>query len=342
MIPRPTPARPRPARGAPALLLALSLALAHAPRGALAQPAAGPQAQEAAREARERFQRGVELYKEGDFRAALLEFRHAHRLSPNYIVLFNIGQAHYELRDYAGAKAAFESFLKEGGAAVSPERRRQVEAELARLASRVAFIEVKTNAEGAEVSVDDVPAAKTPLSGPLVVSAGRRKLTLTKAPAPPVTRYVDVAGGVHETVELALPTAPAPALAAPERRDAIDARPAPEPLPSYAPVWVGVAATGALGMGTLAAGLFSLSAQDRLDRRLDRAPADEAGVEELRDEVRRWSLATDIAGGATALAAGITLYLYVNRRSERARQLGAAPAAGLAWGPRGLTLSGHF
>jgi tetratricopeptide (TPR) repeat protein len=108
--------RSKPARGRPwgrdVALLCASLVLAHAPRGALAQSApqgGAPQTAEAAREARERFQRGVELYKEGDYRAALLEFRHAYRLSPNPVVLFNIAQSHYELRDYAGAKTAFET-----------------------------------------------------------------------------------------------------------------------------------------------------------------------------------------------------------------------------------------
>jgi hypothetical protein len=207
---------------------------------------------------------------------------------------------------------------------------------------------VKTNVEGAELSVDDVPVAKTPVVGPLVVGAGRRKLTLTKAPAAPVTRYVDVTGGVHESVELSLPTATAstapPSLAStarPARKRALAPETQPAPT-SYAPVWAGVAVTGALTAGALTAGAFALSSQSRLEARLDRAPTDEAGVSGQRDEVRRWSLVTDLAAGAAVLSGGVTVYLYVSRRGERSRQGSVAPPARVGWGPRGLTLSGYF
>jgi hypothetical protein len=321
-----------------AALLAVTLTLAHPPPPARAQGEA-----EAAREARDRFQRGVEFYKEGDFRAALLEFRRAYDVAPNYVVLFNIGQSHYELQDYVGAKAAFEIYLREGGASVPPDRRRQVEAELARLASRIAYVEVKTNVEGADVLVDDVPAAKTPLRAPLAVSAGRRKLTLVKAPSPPVTKYVDVASGVREVVELVAVDAAASASPRP-------ARPSPDPAaarpegaaPSYAPVWVGLAATGVLAAGAAGAGVLTLTSRSRLDERLDRAPTDEASVGSLRDDVRRWSLVTDVTAGAAVVAGGVTLYLFLSRRADRPQQGHAAPATGLAVGPRGLTLSGRF
>jgi hypothetical protein len=332
---RPRHARPRRARGA--ALLAATLALAHAPPAARAQqPAPAPPGADGAREARERFQRGVELYKEGDFRAALVEFRRAYEIAPNFVVLFNIGQANYELQDYAGAKGSFEAYLREGGAAVPADRRRAVEAELARLASRVAHLDVRANVEGAEVLVDDVPAGKTPLPGPLVVSAGRRKVTVVKAPAPAVTRYVDVAGGLRERVEvdLSAPRAEAPAPPRP-------AEPPPPPPVSNAPVWVGLATTGVLAGGAAAAGVLTLGAQRRLDDRLDRAPTDAEGVGGFRDDVRRLSLATDVAAGAAAVAGGVTLYLFLSRRGGRARQ-GRSPAAGFALAPRGLAFGGHF
>ena len=43
-------------------------------------------------EARERFQRGVDLYKEGSFDAALAEFNKAYELAPNFRVLYNMAQ----------------------------------------------------------------------------------------------------------------------------------------------------------------------------------------------------------------------------------------------------------
>ena len=53
------------------------------------------------KEARAHFERGVEYYTEGDFRAALVELTRAYALQPTYKMLYNLGQVAFELRDYA-------------------------------------------------------------------------------------------------------------------------------------------------------------------------------------------------------------------------------------------------
>jgi hypothetical protein len=322
-------------RGAITTLLAAMLTLGPNVRAARAQ-----NTNEANREARERFQRGVELYKEADFRAALLEFRRAYGLAPNYVVLFNLGQANYELQDYAAAKLAFEAYLREGGTAVPADRRRQVEAELTRLATRVATLTLRTNVAGAEVLVDDVLVARTPLHAPLVVSAGRRKLTVMLASAPPTTRYVDVAGGVHEVVDLPITKSE------PDRESAARG---PRPVvkatsteTSHAPLWIGLVTTGVLAAGASAAGLLALNTQQRLEDKLERAPTDETHVSGLRDEVRRWSLVTDVTAGAAVVAGGVTLYLALRSPGPSPSQGRAPLPLHLALGPRGVTLRGQF
>ena len=59
-------------------------------------------------EASKRFRRGVKLYNDGDFVAALIEFKRAYELEPNYRVLYNLGQTSRELKDYAAALRAYE------------------------------------------------------------------------------------------------------------------------------------------------------------------------------------------------------------------------------------------
>ena len=54
-------------------------------------------------EASQRFRSGVRFYKDHDFAAALVEFKQAYDLVPNYIVLYNLGQTARELKDYAAA-----------------------------------------------------------------------------------------------------------------------------------------------------------------------------------------------------------------------------------------------
>lgn len=126
-------------------------------------------------DARNHFTRAVELFKEGDFRAALIEFQRAYDASPNYKVLYNLGQTNLELQDYAGALRAFRGYLDGGGREIAPARRTQVEGDLKRLESRVARVDVVVNVEGADVTIDDVSVGKSPLSAPVLVSAGRRK-----------------------------------------------------------------------------------------------------------------------------------------------------------------------
>ena len=131
-------------------------------------------------EARSRFGRGVELFKENDYRAALIEFKRAYELAPNYKVLYNLGQTSLELQDYASALKTFEQYLREGGKDVPSKRKAEVEAELGKLRTRVAKITVEVNVEGAEVSIDDIVVGRTPLTEPLTVSAGRRKISVSK------------------------------------------------------------------------------------------------------------------------------------------------------------------
>jgi len=45
-------------------------------------------------ETRAHHRRGIELYDDGDFRLALVEFEPAYAISKNYKILFNIGQVH--------------------------------------------------------------------------------------------------------------------------------------------------------------------------------------------------------------------------------------------------------
>ncbi len=80
-------------------------------------------------DARSHFTRAVELFKEGDFRAALIEFQRAYDASPNYKVLYNLGQTNLELQDYAGALRAFRGYLDGGGRDIPAARRTQVEAD---------------------------------------------------------------------------------------------------------------------------------------------------------------------------------------------------------------------
>jgi len=153
------------------------------------------------KEARAHFDRGVEYYTEGDFRAALVELTRAYALHPTYKMLYNLGQVAFELRDYAGAEQYYRAYLTEGGDEIPAERTSAVKEELSRLRGRVASLRLQTSLRGAEVRVDDKVIAH-PESAAVRVSAGQRRVVAEKSGYAPVSRVVDVTGGDELNVRL--------------------------------------------------------------------------------------------------------------------------------------------
>ena len=114
------------------LALAILVATAHA------DPQESP-----TRQAGEHFDRGVAMYGEADYRAALVEFRKAYEIAPNAAVLYNLGQTYYQLQNYAAALTAFERYLADSGE--SPSHEAEVKGAIKTLKSRVGKLLVATN-----------------------------------------------------------------------------------------------------------------------------------------------------------------------------------------------------
>ena len=130
-----------------AALLGAALA---SPRPALAAPPASPSGQ-----ADQHFRSGVQLFKESDFAAALVEFQRAYDIDPKYQVLYNIAESHYQLQDYASALQTYQRYLDEGGPKIAFKRRKGVEGEIVTLSRRVATLTITTGEPGASVTIDD-------------------------------------------------------------------------------------------------------------------------------------------------------------------------------------------
>ncbi len=313
-------------------------------------------------EGRTRFQHGVELYKEGDFRAAIIEFKRAYDAAPNYKILYNLAQTELEVQDYAAALAAFRRYLEEGAREIPRDRKAQVEAEIRKLERRVARVTVRSSVEGAEVLVDDVVVGRTPLAGPLVVSAGRRKITVARE-GQQRTRTLDVAGGDQAAVDLDLPRkevppvvpAPPPAV---EKPAAPPAAPQPvDPPKREAPrsntgVYIGLGATAALTVGAVVTGLMALSARSDFTTRLQTQPGARSDIEDARSRTATLALATDILAGAAIASAVVTIVLVgsggSSEKSAANRGIGLAlspapgDAPGGATGGATLRVNGRF
>jgi tetratricopeptide (TPR) repeat protein len=315
----------------PAALVALLVVASGGHAQAEPDPSKGP----ALNEAREHARQGAALYHKSDFAAALVEFKRAYALSPNYRVLYNVGQTLAELQDYVAAQVAFERYLSEGGAKIPRERRAAVEAEVAKLAARVATVQVQVNVDGAEILVDGVLVGRSPLAEPLRLNAGVRTIAASKPPLASATRAVELAGRDQATIvlELTLPARPSLALSPSSQLSASTAHPEAAPK---AP-WVGIALTGAFAAGAVVTGLFTLDARRDFRRELGRLPSSDGDLDRTRTRMHGLAISTDVLAVAALATAAISAYPFVFRR---------ASADTTAWsvqlGPTGAAFGARF
>jgi hypothetical protein len=308
-------------------------------------------------EAQQRFQRALDLYEEGNLDAARTELQRAYDLAPNFKILFNLGQVAFELHDYPAALAAFEKYLTDGGAKVPDARRVQVEADVEKLKARVARVELTADVAKADVFVDDVHMGSTPLGRSLVVSAGRRKITVAKSGYLAVTRWVDLAGGDTSQVNIELteaaPSRPAPPLAPVAPAGATTSAPAalvpdavrapgsdsPDRSRGHGALWAGWALAGSLAVAAGVTGTLAYASSRDLGEERNRQGASRPDLDRKSGEVRDLALATDILGGAALATTGITLVLTLSRGAPAAPE-----TASLRIVPsfREVRLSGQF
>lgn len=250
-----------------------------------------------------RFRRGVQFYEAGDHRAALIEFQRAYEIAPNYRVLFNLGQASFQLHDYAEARLAFERYLQEGGAEVSEERRAEVGRELDTLRQYVSSLTIAVNVEGAQISVDNQFVGTSPLDTPLTLSAGRREVSVSLEGYAPIDRVVDLAGGEDASLDLSLVSITSVSVVVPSRLSA--------------GFWASLVGTSVVALSAVTTGILTVQANSDLDSDLQRFPVTEGEIQASRQRVERLALSTDILIGTLALGAVTTLLLGIFGRTSQ-------------------------
>ncbi len=294
--------------------------------------------------ARAAFQRGVEFFHEGNFQAALAEFQKANLNGPSYRILYNIAQAQYELHDYVAALKSYKQYLANGAAEIPAVRRTQVEETIAKLQTRIAYLEISVSVDGAQVSIDDAPIGTSPLAGPVPVNPGPCRVAATKAGMLSETRSVTVAGADHVEIGLELHAAPRGIPATEGAAASTSAAPAKtKTARSRVPLITSLAVTGACAMTTGIFGLLTLRAKNDLDRDLDTFAVSPNRVDQDRSRVRNYALFTDIAAVATLLSGGLSLYLALAHSGDETSQA-PHPRPRLAVTPtlNGVALYGGF
>jgi PEGA domain len=317
--------RVRLASALAALTLVVSAAEADAaPAGGDAQAAAspGPPPAQAGEEASTRFKRGLQLFDEGDYALAVVEFERAYQLAPNYRALYNIGLVNVQLARYADATRTFVQYLHDGGVEITPSRRAEVAKALAELKLRTATVDISTSPPGAEVSLDGKPLDAGSFHGPTLIDAGEHTFRATASGFQPGFRTVTLAGGDAASVRMQLAALPS-------------LRPEAIRQPGRSLFVPGFIATGAFTGGAIVSGAIMLAARSRLTSLQNTAGSSEAQRTSAANEANSAAAVADIFTGLAIVSGGVSLYLSL--RVDRP----ARPSMG-AVVPHGMALSGTF
>lgn len=301
-----------------------------------------------ASEARARYDRALSFYDAGVYDAALVEFTRAEELKPSDALRYNIAQTRLAMRDYAAALVAFQRYLRAAGANVSSERLALVNARIDDLKTLVGAIMVECDVSGAEVLIDDVVLGKTPLTEPLIVATGIRRVTLSHRDYSPRSQRVSIAGAEQVVVSLRLrpvepqvpgqepgPTTganapgasaqiPLPAAPESERFGALKTNAATRPKRTFA--YVGTAVTGLALAGTVVFGILTLNADADLGARRRQPDPDPILFNAERANMQRLAWATDGLAAATLLSAAVTTWLWLRDGSERSPRASGGPS----------------
>ena len=273
-------------------------------------------------EAKKHFQRAVALYEEQYFRASLAEFQRAYELAPNYKLLYNIGQALYQLQSYSKAAEAFEQYLASGNRDIPRARRSEVEDSLVRLRTRVATLTIRVNVAAAEVSVDDQVVATEAGSVTMKVNAGPHRVSVIAKGHVPLSRNITLVGEDNTDLRLDLeledttPPAPSPEAVAKStaregngdvRPDILPPREAPRSRTAF---YIGLGTTSVLAAGAVGLGITSLVAKGTYDRALRSSADSPKRIDDARTTVRTTSLLADGLAAAAVVGGVATLILY--------------------------------
>lgn len=140
-------------------------------------------------DARAHYARGLELGSQNGYEGALKEFNEAYAISPQFAVLYNIGQAHLALGHTAEAIDALERYLRDGGDRISAVRRTLVERQISQLRAKLPNPDRPTEAEAERVTAVAAGSA----AGEAIAAASEGSRAATARPGTLTVRCADPA-----------------------------------------------------------------------------------------------------------------------------------------------------
>jgi hypothetical protein len=321
---------------------------------------------EEVQQAQARWSEGKAYFDAGNFEAARVAFKQAYTVFPHPVFLQNLGEA--ELRSGRNVEAArhFEAFLRTSSS-VSGSQRDLARKSLKKAAEKLGSVVVDTNAEDAEIRVDDEVVGRSPLGGlAWYVEPGKHVVVARKEGYLDGTEQVFVPVGRAKTVvvrvqRVAAGPAESPESASPAPRPALPAEPAHEEDAAVdAKTWVvagGVALTAvALTVGTVYALRVGSDQSHIDDARAAVAPlngctgggapadicADLATYATRLPRDRNVRNAALVSAGVLGAATAVAFFLWPSPSRSAAASGAPSLSAWLEPGQYGVTVSGGF
>jgi len=236
------------------------------------------------KQARARFQEGVDYFDKKQFDNARASFLQAYALKKHPAVLLNLAQSCLKAGHALEAAKYFQQFLRESSQITSAQRS-DAESGLADARSKIGRIDVSAPS-GAEVFIDkdDQRAGTAPLSDSLDVDPGSHTVRIKKSDGTTETQTVSVSSGQRVAArfggekppEAAVAATPSPAPAANAPAESNGEPPTGEitistksglfsPPQNMTPVYIGLGVGAAGLVGAVAFGIAKASAQSKAD-----------------------------------------------------------------------------
>jgi hypothetical protein len=296
------------------------------------------------------FQNGIDAVQRGDFQRAAREFEAAEALSPNPVVLYNLGAAYSALGLPVQAEQALQQYLDQPPQADDPERPEEAKRLLEFNRQRIGAALIDVVPADTALQVDGLPVT-LPASGRVRLAAGRHVVVATHAGYKPTIVNVDVVARAEVPLALALEPEVRAEVAAPLHGEpppptSVAVQPGPIPRASERTrvSKTGVIALTVAGVGgaAMVASFFVGLRVESLKADSNRGHCDARGCDAEGLELRRvamsdgnWATGLFI-GGAVAAAAGLTVYFLRGREPASSLtalrvspELGPARSAGL-------------
>lgn len=192
-----------------ALHIALSIAAstlgARAHAQTAAQAAVAPSlANSLTGQAKSDYEAGRILFSDQDYAGAFVKFQQAFSIAGDVRLLWNMAVCEKNLRHYANVLSLLERYQRERVANMSETHRREVDGVIRTVQTLISTVHVAVNEDGASIFVDDHLVGTTPLSGPLLIDLGRRRLRISKQGFIEQALVQDFGGGSTMTLRFSL------------------------------------------------------------------------------------------------------------------------------------------